>query len=124
MLRKLIHIVLSLLLLVSTAGMAITKHYCGKRLESVTINHVPASCCNQDGCCRNESEVVQVQDNFTSGIPLTCEVQQLDLFDEPFLAHVLHIEFINDTNKSIPFDTSPPPGGVAAFLSKIQTYLI
>src|SRR5690606_1502853 len=44
--RKSLHIFLAFLLLFSTTGVAISKHYCGEILQSVSINGETKSCCD------------------------------------------------------------------------------
>ena len=66
MLRKIKHIILALLLLVSTSGVAISKHYCGTNLKSVSILTTPESCCEGPaGCCHNENVEIEIKDNYS-----------------------------------------------------------
>ncbi len=92
MLRKIKHIVLALLLLVSTSGIAISKHYCGANLKSVSILTTPESCCELPvGCCHNEKVEIEIEDDYSGAsfnydfsmfaveLPSLLESFQLDL---------------------------------------------
>ena len=67
--RKFFHIFLIFSLLFSTAGYAVTKHFCGKVLAHVSLGHDEQSCCKgmemPSGCeCENEISHVVVDDDF------------------------------------------------------------
>ncbi len=67
MFRKLIHIIVSMLLLVTTAGFTVSKHFCENQLVSVSLSSSAESCdSGQDrDCCHDSSAHFQVEDNFT-----------------------------------------------------------
>ena len=66
MLRRIIHIFIATVLVVSTAGFTITRHYCSGKLVAIAVNTTPESCCDDNGgCCSNESEVYQLQEDYT-----------------------------------------------------------
>lgn len=67
MYRKIAHIALVLLLLVSTGGLAVTRHFCGKVQKSVSLFATPKSCCSGH-CdkCRNVFTFNKVNDEFVS----------------------------------------------------------
>lgn len=56
--RKIVNISLVLLLLFSTTGVAVSKHFCGEILQSIAVNDVSNSCCDSqdmpDDCCSDE----------------------------------------------------------------------
>ena len=68
--KKLIHIGLALLLLISTTGVSISKHYCGNILHDVSISAQADSC--GDGmempvdCCKDITNHFLVEDDFQS----------------------------------------------------------
>jgi hypothetical protein len=67
MIRKLLHIAIMVTLILATAGVSVTKHYCGNRLVSVNLLTQPKSCCGDDcNCCHNEFFSSKVTDTFTS----------------------------------------------------------
>ena len=64
---KISHIVIVLLLLVSTTGFSISKHYCENHLVSVAINKNAEPCNNhEDSCCQNFTVHFEVEDYFNS----------------------------------------------------------
>lgn len=62
MLKKVFHIILALMLLTATNGYAVSKHYCGDKLVSVSLFAEANDCCDglSDDCCRNTSEYFQI----------------------------------------------------------------
>jgi hypothetical protein len=67
--RKISHIVFSLVLVMTTAGMTITKHYCGSRLVSVNILSEPEKCCNNSNCCHNETITFKLDSDILNIVP-------------------------------------------------------
>jgi len=86
MLKRFSHISLSLLLLISTVGFAVSKHYCGDALVDVAYNQNADSCCDDGACCHNETLVYQLDEDFSapaiSTVPALAELEILgyDLF--------------------------------------------
>jgi hypothetical protein len=67
--RKLFHIFLILSLLMSTAGYAVTKHFCGEVLAHISVGHESASCCDSsempsDCECENETDHLVLEDDY------------------------------------------------------------
>lgn len=88
--------------------MAVSKHYCGEDLISVSVfNSENDACCDMDDCCQNENQIYQVKEDFSvspaSTIPVLAELDILghDLFAGIGLA-ALETEAVNPT-----FDESP-----------------
>jgi hypothetical protein len=65
MFRKLIHLVLTFTLILATSGITVTRHYCGDKLESISVNSIHKSCCGAN-CpfCHNITHSYKVKDNF------------------------------------------------------------
>lgn len=104
------HIIMILLLLISTAGVSINKHYSGGELFSTALFVEAESCCETPcGCCDEKSERIKVEaDYLVSSFELT-EATQLDLL---FSSIPLSIEFESirsSANHFITWDTSPSP---------------
>ena len=124
MLRKTSHIILSTLLLFATVGIAISKHYCCGNLISTSIFGEADSCGDKDDCCKNESELFQLDEDCSlvsvSDVPQNTEFELLDLT----------ILGINQTNidlegtKEFLIADSPPPLKIQTILSQNQTYLL
>ncbi len=66
-LKKAGHIAITLLLIIATSGVTISKHYCGNALTGLSIFSSPKDCCNGP-CkdCRNETKTIKVTDTFES----------------------------------------------------------
>jgi len=82
MFRKIAHIVLAFLLLTTTIGFTVSKHYCGSRLVEISINYEAESCCDDLGtsnCCHNETEYFQLKEDFVS--PASFENTRIASFD-------------------------------------------
>jgi hypothetical protein len=62
---KILHITVAFLLLISTLGITINRHYCGNRFISASI--FSKSCCSSS-ChkCHNEVKQIRVSDAFVS----------------------------------------------------------
>lgn len=124
MLRKITHIVLTLLLLVSTSGVTFSMHYCGGALVSTSINVEAKSCCEDNtGCCENKTLHFEVEDDYVSPVQVTnLETVALDILC-PIL-FVLNLELLNNEDKDAQSlnDSSPPPT-IQTRLSLLQTYL-
>ena len=62
--------ILSLLVLFSSFSIAISQHYCGKKLVDTAINSSAKSCCasksndKEKGCCDNKTEVIKTSSEF------------------------------------------------------------
>lgn len=66
MLKRFSHISLSLLLLISTVGIGVSKHYCGDALVDIAFNEEAKSCCDDGACCSNETMVYQLNEDFSA----------------------------------------------------------
>ena len=124
MLRKFSHIILSFLLLVSTIGMVVSKHYCGDSFVSTAVFHQAKSCCGDSDCCHNENSFYQVKDDFSApalaAIPVLAEIDILghNLFAE-ILTRIPETEIL-----TFEISDSPPPPKIQTFLSLGQQYLL
>jgi hypothetical protein len=67
MLKKAGNIVLILLMLIATSGVAVTRHYCGPTEMSFSIYSTPKSCCDSH-CdkCHNVFKFTKVNDHFVA----------------------------------------------------------
>jgi hypothetical protein len=122
MLKKFSHITLSAILLVSTIGMAVSKHYCSGTLVSVSLFKVSDSCCGDADCCHNENHYYNVKDDFSipqiSNVPVLAEV---DILGHDLLNELLTTNY-ESNNTILTFTDSPPPPLIQTTLSSLQTY--
>jgi hypothetical protein len=63
-LNSILSIGLSFLLIVSTSGIIINRHYCGDNLMEVSTSQPAKSCCTENSCCRSETTFLQVDEDF------------------------------------------------------------
>lgn len=124
MLRKIIHIVLSVFLMVATTGITFSMHYCGGKYVSTSINKEAKSCCDGiGGCCENKTVHLEVKDDYVSPVQIdNIKVVELDILFPILFA--LHFELFSLENEAFEVytDTSPPPT-IQTRLSLLQTYL-
>jgi len=125
MFRKLMHISISILLLTVTAGFSISKHYCGPRLVSVSVNHEAESCCDMEGtsnCCHNETKSFQLDEDFTtSSVYQNDSLKSIDLFIVNLIITDLHS--VSEDYQQVFVPESPPPKDTQTVLSRLQSYL-
>lgn len=124
MLKKFSHIILSMLLLLSTTGVAISKHYCSGNLVSVAFFSTAQACCDDDNCCQSESQFFQLDDDFSiTPYSQTTQAAQFQLFAFAMLS--LH-DLVLESQDAAPFYEAdlPRPPKIQIVLSKKQTYLL
>ncbi len=124
MIRIVSHIIFSLLLLVSTTGLAISKHYCTGELVSISIFNEAESCCDSGDCCKNETELIQLDVDYSVSSPVVLpESVQIDLL--AFSLAVLNLNF--EENSATPefiLSDLPPPPKIQMSLAIRQAYLL
>ena len=110
--------------MVSTMGLMVSKHYCGGEMVSVSVYHEADSCCDMDGCCKNENHTYQVKDDFSSPVIASVPVlAELDILGHDLLETEELQEF--EAEDSLKFiDESPPPKTIQTALSLRQVYLL
>ena len=117
------HIILSLLLLISTTGLAISKHYCGGELISTSLYAGADACCDSDDCCKNEIKLIQLDVEYSISSTVSVpESAQLDLLAFSLEVFNLSIEENTTAHKFILSDSQPPPD-IQTSLAIRQTYL-
>lgn len=123
MFRKLANILITVLLLTTTTGFGISKHYCNANLESVSILKHSDRCCDEHvDCCQTETSVLKL-DNYFPGTVNTQVIDQL------ILQVVKEIDYAaNETIQLNPFTgvTNIPAKipRIQAVLSSLQSYLL
>ncbi len=109
--KRIIHFGLSLLLVVSTMGVTINRHYSGGELFSTSLFAEPESCCAAKcDCCHEESQVIKVEDDFIGSA-----FDLIKVFFFELVKSTLNVEFSTldeqqiSKNISTECDKSPPP---------------
>lgn len=125
MIKKAGHIILSMMLLISTAGLAISKHYCGGELISTSLYAEADACCDSDDCCKNETEVFQLDEDFSVSTALEIpESIQIDLLAVSLVVFNLTLEENSIIEDYALTDSPPPPPNIQTSLAIRQTYLL
>jgi hypothetical protein len=124
MIKKIIHIVLSFLLLISTAGISFSKHYCNDRLISVSIYEEAEPCCDGDNrCCTEETENYRLDSVYDAVEILQIEKNQDYLIRITYLLIDYLLVPVADSGYEYLVPESPPPLSQQEILSSLQTYL-
>jgi hypothetical protein len=129
MTRKISHIIITLLLVILTMGVSVSKHYCGGRLVEVSVfSNMTAGCqeeagtCSMGHCCHNEHQVIQMQEKYViSSIHDSVQFFPviLTIIDLSILKPV-RFEPVNLNHLSLA--DSPPPPDLMTVLSGLQVF--
>lgn len=127
MLKIAANIILSVVVLVSTSGFTISKHYCGSRLVDVAVMVEAENCCGDEGssgCCHNETEYFQLEADYLIsivGIDLQEILPDIVYTDLPVFitdeANTGHSDILN-------FAESPPQPDGSQIISLKQAFLL
>ncbi|HNX79152.1 MAG TPA: hypothetical protein PKJ24_04685 [Prolixibacteraceae bacterium] len=124
MIKKTGNIILSVLLFVSTVGIAVSRHYCGSSFVSVSFFSEAKSCCDSDRCCHNENHFFKVQDDYTA--PQVTDLPELTSTDLP--GYRLSDDGIRPAsfsgNGNLVFTDLPPPYKIENALTLKQAFLL
>lgn len=109
-LTKLTHIVLSFLLLVTTSGITVHKHYSGNQLYSRSVYVEARSCCQDPcSCCHETMELIKIKDNFLAS---HFNLKILTSINNTFIPVLIFISALKSETPlffSFLWDTLPPP---------------
>ena len=124
MLRRISHIILSALLLATTMGMAVSKHYCSGSFVSLKLFDEAKSCCGDSDCCHNENHFYQVKDDFSAiQIQDVPQLAETDILGHELFSFEMASEDENNLNPIV-FIDSPPPPKIQEVLALKQSYLL
>ncbi len=120
MLSKISHIFLSLVMLFTTMGLTIDKHYCGTRLVSVSIFSETESCFDMTSdCCHDDTDTYKLDVDYT----LSQLNMDFDQFPEEFPASSFYYLSLYEGSSSISvFSIFIAPRKIQSTLSIFQTY--
>jgi hypothetical protein len=124
MIKKAGYMMLATLLIITTVGFVISRHYCDNELISVSIDLPADRCCDDvaGNCCQNENETLILKVDFTQPVSEEVSISQLDLFGTSYVEQLSNIEE-QDVTESLVLNY-PLPYGTHAFLAKIQSFLL
>ena len=127
MFRKITHTLIAILLLTTTMGISVSKHYCGDELINIAINSEAEQCCDGMGssdCCHNETEYFQLDEDFVSPVFVeNIQIAGLDILFPVVFTYLLNTPEVFEKDV-LNFAESPPPPDLNTKLSFLQTYLI
>ena len=123
-LKKIIHILFTIVFTVVTLGFIINKHYSGGELFSLALFGEPESCCeDMCGCCDEESETIQFLVYYTFTIDnFDTNPIELELFAAAILLSLQETELVLAKTEYIDQDL-PPPDNLTR-LSYNQAFLL
>lgn len=124
MLKRTSHIALMLLLIITTTGIAVSKHFCNELLISTSFFSEPESCCGSDNCCHNDLQFYNLDGDYPapalSELPEIIEIELLAVTENTLFSH-------NEENETKGYFTGrkpPPKPDLHTILSKNQVYLL
>jgi hypothetical protein len=103
MFRKVTHIIISLVLLISTTGLSISEHYCGNEKIHITLNSIEKECCEiPTDCCHDEIKLLQLKGDFTKppGI-IQLNITEFNLSEFPTLLLFVDNLVVQNTSLNI-----------------------
>ena len=128
--KKIVHIALVITLLISLAGITVSRHFCGEFLAKTSIGTEAEPCCDgnempQNCNCHSQTEILAVDDDFQ----LEKHTLKLDGATLAVLSYYIHFletdSFIeSDTGTLLSAFKSPPLAEPAAIYVQVQSFLI
>jgi hypothetical protein len=138
MLKKISHIIIASLILISTTGFTINMHYCHDQLIDLALFSPAHSCCDAEtggqchsdsdiskmNHCKDESIVAELTDDFV-GSSYTFSLENTSSIDLLHTASILfNIQGSDNAMATTPPWHKEPPPYQEVVLSHIQAYLI
>ena len=123
MLKKILHVIVLSLFVISTTGFSISRHYCQGKLVSFKINAEAKPGCDMScgNCCHNETDTYQLKEDFTLVQISTLEA---DYSIDDILFNPLSFEIIDNyeiTSIYLKKGFIPPPD-LSAVLADLQSF--
>ncbi|MDP4209515.1 MAG: hypothetical protein Q8928_11945 [Bacteroidota bacterium] len=125
MIKKVFHIIIALIMILGTAGISLTRHYCGGLLVSTTIYDSDHSCCGEH-CkkCHNELISIKISDSFTepssseSALFTVCK-----LLNQPYYIDLYqHSTIQSQATDPFSIPGKPPPLVTSVQIAKLQVF--
>ena len=125
--KKISRILLVILLITTSMGVTINKHFCGEMLESIAIYQQVDSCCEgadmPKDCCHDEQEAYQLDEYQVNSFNFIFKAPQLvnpiAFADLQMLFRVMQIDHSHSF-----YTAEPPPLPESDLLVEIQTFLL
>jgi len=124
MFRLLMNIPISLILMISITGFAVSEHYCGTVLVSIEINKEASQCCDmEENCCRNETDFYQLDNDFFVSAYHLAENFALQELLFPVIFSFFNADIFSSDSLVLYITESPPLIESKERLSYLQSYL-
>lgn len=122
--KKTIYIILASVLIFSTVGLDVSKHYCGQLLVSISIDSPVNKCCGDmdSNCCHDKSEYVVLKVDYTQSAAEQLSIAVINILSIGFNSHLTEV-LSSNTHSSHLFPFLPKQG-TNKFLSIIQSFLL
>ncbi|MEQ9288249.1 MAG: hypothetical protein RIG77_15135 [Cyclobacteriaceae bacterium] len=125
--KKLLNISLSFIIMMSTIGITISRHYCGEMLMAKSVILQADPCCDgtemPEGCCHDESDSFSIEDDFhPSKIAVNQKLVAVAwfVFDQLF-----ELSIDQDTSLALgELKESPPPIPETPIYLQVESFLI
>lgn len=120
MLRKISHILIAFVVMITTMGLTVSAHSCGGVLKSIQLLSEAENCCG-DSCpnCENEIIKVEIEDDFTIQM-INFDFSQ-DFYFLPAFIQLLIVPSITEEIVQVAYH-KPPPLKIQTVLSDLQVY--
>ena len=125
--KKFGSILILALMMVTTVGITVTKHYCGDMVSDIYITYQSEHCgggMEDMGCCHNEQDRYVIDSDFQflsfsfdfTQVPVDLHVQYLEL------GKILSLQ--QATDDQVWPDDSPPPTPWPDIYTRVQSFLL
>lgn len=123
MLRNVTNIIMTCLLLISTTGFAVSKHYCGGNLVSVELKTEADPCCDDGMCCHTETQFLQLDNDF---LAVVTSINLKNNFASKLIMNSSEVELpLPETGFVTSFNyTAPPPRCTGTRMALQQVFLL
>ncbi len=120
MIRKISHILIAFVVMITTMGLTVSAHSCGGVLKSIQLLSEAENCCG-DSCpnCENEIIKVEIEDDFTIQ-NLNFDFEQEFTFLSAFI-QLLIVPSFTEELVQVAYH-KPPPLKIQTVLSSLQVY--
>jgi hypothetical protein len=120
MIRKISHILIAFVVMITTMGLTVSAHSCGGELKSIQLLSEADNCCG-DSCpnCENEIIKVEIEDDFTIQT-LNFDFEQEFTFLSAFI-QLLIVPSITEEIMQVAYH-EPAPLKIQTVLSSLQVY--
>ncbi|MCF8362569.1 MAG: hypothetical protein K9G70_08095 [Prolixibacteraceae bacterium] len=117
-------LLLTLLMFIMSAGIAVSQHYCNNQLVSISVDQTAEPCCDDDNCCNTSTTIIMMDED-----AVKAEINHAPSVHQQTLHLIYTYLFVfnnnySETTSGVEKFTSPPPVPLKTFLSVIQTYIL